>query len=194
MQQCVGSGPLLLQAPAHLVGSLMAGGGAHTETKALGRPNPLMLPDSRNITPQGYEKLGFRREGNATVYREWAPAASSAHLIGDFNSWGGTHMEKDSFGVWKVTLPDGGGPCLQHDAWQLWVLYLLVWLGSQTCIRELDRCCGTYHRITSWRTQEDIATASSRGATVGLCSTLRMCPPCDIQILRASLPSHTDRG
>ena len=71
-----------------------------------------MLPDSRDFTWQGYEKLGFRREGNATVYREWAPAASSAHLIGDFNSWGGTHMEKDSFGVWKVTLPDGAALAL----------------------------------------------------------------------------------
>ncbi|CAK0744688.1 1,4-alpha-glucan-branching enzyme, chloroplastic/amyloplastic [Coccomyxa viridis] len=67
---------------------------------------------------KGYEKLGFRREGNATVYREWAPAASSAHLIGDFNSWGGTHMEKDSFGVWKVTLPDDphGKPAIPHGS------------------------------------------------------------------------------
>lgn len=56
---------------------------------------------------QGYEKLGFAREGNAVVYREWCPAASSAQLIGDFNGWGGTHMEKDGLGVWKVTLPDG---------------------------------------------------------------------------------------
>jgi len=56
---------------------------------------------------QGYERLGFRREGKSIVYREWCPAAISAQLIGDFNCWGGTHMEKDSFGVWKAVLPDG---------------------------------------------------------------------------------------
>ena len=59
---------------------------------------------------QGYETLGFRREGNTTVYREWCPAATSAQLIGDFNGWGGTHMEKDGVGVWKVVLPDGDCP------------------------------------------------------------------------------------
>ena len=56
---------------------------------------------------QGYEKLGFRREGNTVVYREWCPAATSAQLIGDFNGWGGTHMEHDGSGVWKAVLPDG---------------------------------------------------------------------------------------
>ena len=51
--------------------------------------------------------MGFFREGNATVYREWCPAASSAQLIGDFNAWGGSWMERDAYGVWKITLPDG---------------------------------------------------------------------------------------
>ena len=59
---------------------------------------------------QGYERLGFKREGDAIVYREWCPAAHSAQLIGDFNGWGGTHMEKDAFGVWKLVLPDGELP------------------------------------------------------------------------------------
>ena len=63
---------------------------------------------------QGYEKLGFRREGNTVVYREWCPAATSAQLIGDFNGWGGTHMEKDGLGVWKAVLPDGD--CLPPSA------------------------------------------------------------------------------
>ena len=55
----------------------------------------------------GYQTLGFRREGGRTVYREWAPGAAAAQLIGDFNGWGGTAMERDEFGVWSVTLPDG---------------------------------------------------------------------------------------
>lgn len=68
---------------------------------------------------QGYEKLGFSREGKTAVYREWCPAASSAQLIGDFNCWGGTHMEKDEFGVWKVVLPDGVSSLPVHP-WNHW--------------------------------------------------------------------------
>ena len=56
---------------------------------------------------QGYELFGFTRDGGATVYREWAPAAQSAQLIGDFNGWQGTPLDRDDFGVWSVRLPDG---------------------------------------------------------------------------------------
>ncbi|CAL5219263.1 g1061 [Coccomyxa viridis] len=67
---------------------------------------------------KGYEKLGFRREGNTVVYREWCPAATSAQLIGDFNGWGGTHMEEDGLGVWKAVLPDDpqGRPAIAHGS------------------------------------------------------------------------------
>jgi hypothetical protein len=58
---------------------------------------------------QGYENLGFTRKGNATVYREWAPGAKAAALIGDFNKWEPTWMEKDEWGVWSVEIPDGEG-------------------------------------------------------------------------------------
>ena len=58
---------------------------------------------------QGYERLGFTREGSATVYREWCPAAAGAQLMGDFNSWSGAWMQRDDFGVWKIVLPDGAG-------------------------------------------------------------------------------------
>ena len=57
---------------------------------------------------QGYELYGFTRDGDATVYREWAPAAQSAQLIGDFNGWEGTPLKRDEFGVWSVRLSDGG--------------------------------------------------------------------------------------
>ena len=56
---------------------------------------------------QGYERFGFTRERSATVYREWAPAATAAQLIGDFNGWAGAPMQRDASGVWSVTLPDG---------------------------------------------------------------------------------------
>lgn len=56
---------------------------------------------------QGYKRLGFTRDGKGIVYREWAPMARSAALIGDFNNWEGSWMEKDAFGVWSLFLPDG---------------------------------------------------------------------------------------
>lgn len=67
---------------------------------------------------KGYERLGFTREENSTVYREWAPAATAAALIGDFNGWNPTYMEKDQWGVWSVRLPDGsdGKPAIPHGS------------------------------------------------------------------------------
>ncbi|XP_026394661.1 1,4-alpha-glucan-branching enzyme 1, chloroplastic/amyloplastic-like isoform X1 [Papaver somniferum] len=68
---------------------------------------------------QGYLKFGFNREDNAIVYREWAPPAQEAQLIGDFNGWDGTNhkMEKDQFGVWTIKIPDSGGnPAIQHGS------------------------------------------------------------------------------
>ena len=64
-----------------------------------------LLPELR---PEGYELFGFTRDNGAIVYREWAPAAQSARLIGDFNGWQGTPLDRDDFGVWSVRLPDGG--------------------------------------------------------------------------------------
>lgn len=55
----------------------------------------------------GYKTYGIVHENGKTVYREWAPAAQAAMLIGDFNNWAGTAMERDEFGLWSVTLPDG---------------------------------------------------------------------------------------
>ena len=73
---------------------------------AAGNPNLHVTCHNRM---QGYELFGFTRDGGATVYREWAPAAQSAQLIGDFNGWQGTPLERDDFGVWSVRLPDGAG-------------------------------------------------------------------------------------
>ena len=41
------------------------------------------------------------------MYREWAPGAAEAELIGDFNNWQGQAMQRDEFGTWSITLPDG---------------------------------------------------------------------------------------
>ncbi|KAG9003353.1 alpha-1,4-glucan branching enzyme [Tulasnella sp. JGI-2019a] len=70
---------------------------------------------------KGYEKLGFTvaKDGSIT-YREWAPNAKEANLIGDFNGWDrSSHpMERDQFGVWSITLPpkSTGEPAIPHDS------------------------------------------------------------------------------
>ncbi|KEH36310.1 starch branching enzyme I [Medicago truncatula] len=68
---------------------------------------------------KGYLKFGFNREEDGIVYREWAPAAQEAQIIGDFNGWDGSnhHMEKDQFGVWSIKIPDAdGNPVIPHNS------------------------------------------------------------------------------
>jgi 1,4-alpha-glucan branching enzyme len=57
----------------------------------------------------GYQRYGIVRDAAAgrTVYREWAPAAQAAALIGDFSNWEPVWMARGEFGVWSVELPDG---------------------------------------------------------------------------------------
>ncbi|XP_016508689.1 1,4-alpha-glucan-branching enzyme isoform X1 [Nicotiana tabacum] len=67
----------------------------------------------------GYLKFGFNREEGCIVYREWAPAAEEAEVIGDFNGWNGSNhmMEKDQFGVWSIRIPDvDGNPAIPHNS------------------------------------------------------------------------------
>ncbi|WOL17268.1 hypothetical protein Cni_G26057 [Canna indica] len=68
---------------------------------------------------QGYMKFGFNREQDGIVYREWAPAAQEAQLIGDFNGWDGSNhrMERNEFGVWSIKIRDSGGnPSIPHNS------------------------------------------------------------------------------
>ncbi|KAL9312514.1 hypothetical protein ACSQ67_017966 [Phaseolus vulgaris] len=68
---------------------------------------------------KGYLKFGFNREEGGIVYREWAPAAQEAQIIGDFNGWDGSNhqMEKDQFGVWSIKIPDvDGNPAIPHSS------------------------------------------------------------------------------
>ncbi|XP_002967402.2 1,4-alpha-glucan-branching enzyme, chloroplastic/amyloplastic isoform X2 [Selaginella moellendorffii] len=67
----------------------------------------------------GFQKFGFNYEDGYIVYREWAPPAQAAQLIGDFNNWDGwSHpMEKDKYGVWSVRIPDvDGKPGIPHGS------------------------------------------------------------------------------
>ncbi|UZP39859.1 hypothetical protein NXS19_007675 [Fusarium pseudograminearum] len=68
---------------------------------------------------RGAEKFGFNVDANNNiVYREWAPNATAAYLIGDFNGWNrGAHpMKKNDFGVFEITLPaQNGQTAIPHN-------------------------------------------------------------------------------
>jgi len=69
---------------------------------------------------RGTEKFGFNVDkNNNIIYREWAPSAREAWLIGDFNDWNReSHpMKKDPFGVFEITLPaKDGQPAIPHNS------------------------------------------------------------------------------
>jgi 1,4-alpha-glucan branching enzyme len=69
---------------------------------------------------KGYEKFGFNvSETGDITYREWAPNAIEAALVGDFNNWdtGANPMTRDDFGVWEIVLPARNGtPVIPHDS------------------------------------------------------------------------------
>jgi len=70
---------------------------------------------------EGYKTMGFQVDNQGGVrYREWAPNAVSARLIGDFNKWSheANPMTKNSFGVWECYVPPKSpGVCaIPHDS------------------------------------------------------------------------------
>ncbi|KAL0253960.1 1,4-alpha-glucan-branching enzyme [Cryptococcus tetragattii IND107] len=70
---------------------------------------------------KGYKSMGFQVDKNGGVrYREWAPNATEARLIGEFNNWSHTAnpMTKSSFGVWECYVPPvTPGVCpIPHDS------------------------------------------------------------------------------
>ncbi|KAF8737953.1 hypothetical protein AX14_012132 [Amanita brunnescens Koide BX004] len=70
---------------------------------------------------KGYLKFGLNVDETGQVtYREWAPNAQQAVLIGDFNEWNrSSHpMIKDDFGVWSIVVPPvKPGICaIPHDS------------------------------------------------------------------------------
>ncbi|KAL3476077.1 1,4-alpha-glucan-branching enzyme [Aspergillus californicus] len=61
---------------------------------------------------KGYEVFGFNVADNGDItYREWAPNAVEAALVGEFNNWDpkANAMARNDFGVWEVLLPAKGG-------------------------------------------------------------------------------------
>lgn len=70
---------------------------------------------------RGTEIFGFNvSKDNTIVYREWAPNAQQAFLIGDFNNWNrDSHpMKKGDFGVFEIIVPPkvNGQPAIPHNS------------------------------------------------------------------------------
>lgn len=68
----------------------------------------------------GHQKFGAQiLNNNDIVWTEWAPAARSLHLMGEFNSWNrSSHEFKiQDFGRWELLLPAvNGQPALTHGS------------------------------------------------------------------------------
>lgn len=61
---------------------------------------------------KGAEKFGLNVDSeNNITYREWAPNATEAYLIGDFNNWDrqAHPMKKNEFGVFEIVVPAKDG-------------------------------------------------------------------------------------
>ncbi|KAL7909904.1 hypothetical protein GGI35DRAFT_468940 [Trichoderma velutinum] len=80
-----------------------------------------------NETEGGFDKFskgtdifGFNvDEKNNVTYREWAPNAEQAYLVGDFNGWNYTShpMQKNAFGVFEIIIPaKGGEKAIPHNS------------------------------------------------------------------------------
>ncbi|PVU99534.1 hypothetical protein BB559_000022 [Furculomyces boomerangus] len=72
---------------------------------------------------KGYNYYGFNINNEEITYREWAPGAVSASLVGDFNNWDleKNKMEVDCFGVWSIKLKHinsktGKQPAIAHGS------------------------------------------------------------------------------
>ncbi|KAK4190278.1 alpha-glucan branching enzyme [Podospora australis] len=70
---------------------------------------------------RGADTFGLhQKEDNSIVYREWAPNAIQAALIGEFNNWDrrAHPMKKNDFGVFELTIPPtaDGKPAIPHNS------------------------------------------------------------------------------
>lgn len=56
-----------------------------------------------------YDVLGAHIDGDATMFRVWAPSASRVEVVGNFNSWNdGWALNPDNSGVWSGRIPGVG--------------------------------------------------------------------------------------
>lgn len=64
--------------------------------------------------------LNVDQSTGVITYREWAPGASEASLIGNFNSWdrSANPMKRNEFGVWEISINPKSGktPAIEHNS------------------------------------------------------------------------------
>ncbi|CAO3592610.1 unnamed protein product [Absidia cylindrospora] len=69
---------------------------------------------------KGYEYYGFNVDKDGSiVYREWAPNAVTASLVGEFNNWdvNANTMKRNHYGVFELYLPPvNGAPAIPHNS------------------------------------------------------------------------------
>lgn len=54
----------------------------------------------------GHKYFGFQQEKEYWTFREWAPHAEKAFLVGDFNDWTDKHELKAAYGgTWEIAVP-----------------------------------------------------------------------------------------
>ncbi|KAJ1786046.1 alpha-1,4-glucan branching enzyme [Coemansia sp. RSA 1807] len=69
---------------------------------------------------RGYESYGLHVTAEGVRYREWAPGAKEASLVGDFNNWdvAANPMTRNDFGVWETVVANtaDGQPGIPHGS------------------------------------------------------------------------------
>lgn len=89
------------------------------ESAAIGRA-PLGLDGMSSL----YDSFGLvrqrRRAQAGWLFREWAPAALAASLVGEFNDWDtrAHRCAREEGGIWSIFLPDAedGTPAIAHES------------------------------------------------------------------------------
>ena len=80
-----------------------------SETPALPQSHSSNTPAKASLSDfaNAHEYYGFHRTADGWVYREWAPAAESVCLMGDFNDWNQTShpLTRIENGNWEIHLP-----------------------------------------------------------------------------------------
>ena len=61
---------------------------------------------SSGITSEAYKYLGSFLNGDAAVFRVWAPNAANVSVVGDFNNWDSkaNPMKKTDGGIWQANI------------------------------------------------------------------------------------------
>ena len=73
---------------------------ARTKKRLLGTDGSLV--DFAN----GYKYFGFQQESKHWTFREWAPNAKKAWLVGDFKNWENNFELKQAYGgTWEISIP-----------------------------------------------------------------------------------------